>query len=88
RLNPGDLLFLYGIIYSSGRFWIEGLRIDSLCANGVGGSCEGSIRVAQLVSMVAIVVCGVLIFLNHRRPFAGTPTVRPDGDASPVSEAR
>lgn len=72
RLKPGDLLFLYGIIYSSGRFWIEGLRIDSLCANGIGGSCEGSIRVAQLVSVVAIVLCAVLLFLNHTRQAGGS----------------
>lgn len=74
RLNPGDLLFLYGIIYSSGRFWIEGLRTDSLCANGIGGECEGSIRVAQLVSVTTIVLCAFLLYLNHRRPFAGSST--------------
>jgi phosphatidylglycerol:prolipoprotein diacylglycerol transferase len=71
RLKPGDLLFLYGMIYSSGRFWIEGLRVDSLCANGIGGECEGSIRVAQLVSIVVIVICALLFVFNHRWPFAG-----------------
>jgi phosphatidylglycerol:prolipoprotein diacylglycerol transferase len=71
-LRPGDLLFLYGIIYSSGRFWIEGLRIDSLCLNGIGGTCEGSIRVAQLISGVIFTLCVVALIWNHRRP---TPQV-------------
>lgn len=66
-LRPGDLLFLYGIIYSSGRFWIEGLRTDSLCLNGVGGECVGSLRVAQLVSLSLIVVCAAALAWNHRR---------------------
>ncbi len=70
RLHPGDLLFLYGIIYSSGRFWIEGLRTDSLCISGIGGSCERSFRVAQLVSIVTIALCAVLLIINHRWPFA------------------
>lgn len=67
KLRPGDLLFLYGIIYSSGRFWIEGLRIDSLCLNGIGGTCEGSIRVAQLISAAIIAVCVIALIINHRR---------------------
>jgi phosphatidylglycerol:prolipoprotein diacylglycerol transferase len=66
-LRPGDLLFLYGMIYSAGRFWIEGLRTDSLCLNGVGGDCTGSIRVAQLVSLALIAACAVAMVANHRR---------------------
>jgi phosphatidylglycerol:prolipoprotein diacylglycerol transferase len=67
-LCNGDLLFLYGIYYSLGRVWIEGLRTDSLCLNGMGGDCAGSIRVAQLVSLSIIVIGSVALFLNHRRP--------------------
>ncbi len=67
-LRPGDVLFLYGIIYSAGRYWIEGLRTDSLCLNGVGGDCAGSIRVAQLISLVLIAACAVAMIVNHRRP--------------------
>jgi phosphatidylglycerol:prolipoprotein diacylglycerol transferase len=58
NLRPGDVLFLYLIIYSSGRVWIEGLRTDSLTA--------GPLRVAQIVSIVLIVVGIVALFLNHR----------------------
>ncbi len=66
-LHPGDLLFLYGIFYSAGRFWIEGLRTDSLCLNGVGGDCAGSIRVAQLISLIAILIGIAALIWNHRR---------------------
>ena len=69
RLRPGDLLFLYLIIYSSGRLWIEGLRIDSLCGDGVGGDCLGSFRVAQIVSMILIALGAIGLLANHwRRP--------------------
>lgn len=73
RLRPGDLLFLYAIIYSAGRFWIEGLRTDSLCWNGVGGSCEGSLRMAQVMSLVFIALGAIALFVNHRRPLPPPP---------------
>jgi phosphatidylglycerol:prolipoprotein diacylglycerol transferase len=80
-LRPGDLLFLYGIIYSTGRFWIEGLRTDSLCLNGVGGDCAGSLRVAQLVSLALIGICAVALVINHRRPPAQEPAEQPHDEA-------
>jgi phosphatidylglycerol---prolipoprotein diacylglyceryl transferase len=67
RLRPGDLLFLYLIIYSSGRLWIEGLRTDSLCSNGVGGDCAGALRVAQIVSLAFIAVGVIGLVINHWR---------------------
>jgi phosphatidylglycerol:prolipoprotein diacylglycerol transferase len=48
RLKPGMLFCFYAIAYSSGRFWIEGLRTDSLMA--------GPLKMAQLVSLVGIVL--------------------------------
>ncbi|MCU0494195.1 MAG: prolipoprotein diacylglyceryl transferase [Chloroflexaceae bacterium] len=78
-LRDGDILFLYGIIYSLGRVWIEGLRTDSLCLNGVGGDCAGSIRVAQLISLIVIVVCAVALYLNHHRPPADAAVAVPAG---------
>lgn len=45
----GSLLFVYGMYYSLGRFFIEGLRMDSLML--------GPLRIAQVVSAVAIVGC-------------------------------
>jgi phosphatidylglycerol:prolipoprotein diacylglycerol transferase len=61
---PGTLFLAYLGLYSLGRLWIEGLRTDSLML--------GSIRVAQLVSVVAIVVAAVSIplLLLRRRPRA------------------
>jgi phosphatidylglycerol:prolipoprotein diacylglycerol transferase len=80
-LRPGDLLFLYAIIYSSGRVWIEGLRTDSLCANGVGGSCDGSLRMAQVMSIALIVIGVVALIINHRRPLPPqTPDDAPRAD--------
>jgi phosphatidylglycerol:prolipoprotein diacylglycerol transferase len=67
RLLPGDLFFLYAIYYSLGRFWIEGLRIDSLCANGIGGECHGSLRVAQLISLGLIALGTLGLLFNHLR---------------------
>ncbi|NNJ10375.1 prolipoprotein diacylglyceryl transferase [Chloroflexales bacterium ZM16-3] len=82
-LRPGDVIFLYGMIYSAGRFWIEGLRTDSLCLNGVGGECPGSLRVAQLVSLALILACAVAIAINHRKPLSPEPelTTEDNGQA-------
>lgn len=56
---PGDIFFSYAFLYSLGRFFIEGLRTDSLML--------GPFRVAQLVSVAVILVATVLILRNHRR---------------------
>lgn len=53
----GEVFLLYLILYSVARLFIEGLRTDSLML--------GPIRVAQLVSLLAIIIC-ILIF-NRRR---------------------
>ncbi len=48
RLKVGTLFLVYMVTYSSGRFWIEGLRTDSLML--------GPLRIAQVVSVVGIVL--------------------------------
>lgn len=53
RPRPGRVFALYMVGYSVGRFFIEGFRADSLM--------WGSLRVAQLVSLVMIVT-GLLLF--------------------------
>ena len=70
RLLHGDVFLLYGILYSLGRIWIEGLRTDSLCSNQVGGACTGAFRTAQIVSLVVILAFGVILAVRHlrRRP--------------------
>ena len=49
--TPGLITCLYLISYSFGRFWIEGLRIDSLCLGGYPPYCEGGLRIAQFISI-------------------------------------
>jgi phosphatidylglycerol:prolipoprotein diacylglycerol transferase len=48
RLKTGTLFLVYMAAYSSGRFWIEGLRTDSLML--------GPLRMAQMVSLAGIVL--------------------------------
>ncbi|WP_017304104.1 prolipoprotein diacylglyceryl transferase [Spirulina subsalsa] len=48
RLKVGTLFFVYALGYSTGRLWIEGLRMDSLMLGGL--------RVAQLVSLGGILI--------------------------------
>ena len=50
-ITPGLITCMYLITYSFGRFWIEGLRIDSLCLGGYPPFCEGGLRIAQFISI-------------------------------------
>jgi phosphatidylglycerol:prolipoprotein diacylglycerol transferase len=56
---PGQLLLLYLGLYSAGRFFIEGMRTDSLML--------GPARVAQLVSLILIVTAAAGIFYLRRK---------------------
>lgn len=66
-LRPGDIALGYAIVYGCGRLWIEGLRTDSLCTSGIGGSCEGALRTAQLASLGLIALGVIGLVVNHRR---------------------
>lgn len=46
RLKVGTLFLVYWVAYSLGRFWIEGLRTDSLML--------GPLRMAQIISLIGI----------------------------------
>jgi len=60
RLRPGTLTLVYFCTYSVGRFFIEGLRTDSLMI--------GSLRIAQVVSVVGFGVgIGGLLWLYYGR---------------------
>ena len=48
----GQLAITYLILYSIGRFFIEGLRTDSLMI--------GPLRMAQVISLLTIIVCFIL----------------------------
>ena len=67
-LRTGDIALFYAIWYGIGRFWIEALRTDSLCVGAytLDGSCAGGLRIAQLVSLAALVICGLVLAWRHR----------------------
>lgn len=55
----GQILVDYIILYSIGRFFIEGLRTDSLML--------GPLRMAQVVSLVCIIIGVILNYILSRR---------------------
>ncbi|KZR69842.1 Prolipoprotein diacylglyceryl transferase [Prochlorococcus marinus str. MIT 1313] len=58
KLPAGALSCLYLITYSLGRVWIEALRTDPLCLGALPPSCEGGLRIAQLMSLAMMAVGG------------------------------
>jgi phosphatidylglycerol---prolipoprotein diacylglyceryl transferase len=66
KIRTGTLTMTYAIAYSLGRFWIEGLRTDSLMV--------GSLRTAQIISLVAIAlgIAGLVWLYGLRRRFPDT----------------
>lgn len=54
----GETFLLYIALYSVGRFFIEGLRTDSLML--------GSFRVAQLISLVSILVALIILVVRRK----------------------
>jgi phosphatidylglycerol:prolipoprotein diacylglycerol transferase len=62
KLKTGTITFVYLIAYSCGRFWIEGLRTDSLMF--------GPLRMAQIVSLMAIAlgIFGLIWLYKLKKP--------------------
>jgi len=60
QLLTGDLFLLYLVCYSLGRFWIEGLRTDSLML--------GPLRMAQVISLLFIGLGSVWLYVRRRPP--------------------
>ena len=58
RKFKGQLALLYGMLYSLERYFVEGLRTDSLML--------GEIRIAQLVSIISIFGCAVAYFVLNK----------------------
>ncbi|WP_459168936.1 prolipoprotein diacylglyceryl transferase [Natronospora cellulosivora (SeqCode)] len=56
-VQKGDIFLLYIIGYSIGRLFIEGIRTDSLML--------GPFRVAQLVSITAILLGAIVLYKKH-----------------------
>jgi phosphatidylglycerol:prolipoprotein diacylglycerol transferase len=78
-LPDGALACVYLMAYSSGRIWIEGLRLDPLCLVGLPPFCSGGLRMAQLMSLLLILLGGIgLWWLTvRRRPLPDPSGVRP-----------
>ena len=57
--KKGTVFFSYIGLYSLGRFFIEGLRTDSLMLGGI--------RVAQLVSLTGIALWIIFLVMNYKR---------------------
>ena len=55
--KPGTTTLFYLLLYGVGRFFIEGLRTDSLMS--------GSIRVSQLLSLALVIFSGTLLLLRR-----------------------
>jgi phosphatidylglycerol:prolipoprotein diacylglycerol transferase len=58
NFRRGELFLSYVIWYSIGRFFVEGLRTDSLML--------GSLRMAQTISIV-LVACALAILIYRRK---------------------
>ena len=61
RRYNGQIALLYAVWYGAGRFWIEGLRTDSLLIPGVG------LRVSQVVALVGVVAGLVLLIVLGKK---------------------
>ena len=62
RRYDGQCALIYFFWYGLGRFWIEGLRTDSLYIGGSG------IRVSQLLSLILALTAGTVLLLQSRKP--------------------
>lgn len=73
RLKAGTLFLVYLIGYSLGRFWIEGLRTDSLML--------GPLRIAQVVSLVGISLglAGLAWLYLYKRSLPDVAPVQEEG---------
>ncbi len=67
KLPSGALSFIYLISYSLGRLWIEGLRIDPLCIGSIPPYCEGGMRMAQIMSIILILLGSIGLWFIYKR---------------------
>ncbi|MBR7073990.1 MAG: prolipoprotein diacylglyceryl transferase [Oscillospiraceae bacterium] len=64
RRFDGHCMSLYFLLYGLGRFWIEGLRTDSLYLGGTG------IRISQALSLVLVLASLALLIYKRRQLFS------------------
>jgi phosphatidylglycerol---prolipoprotein diacylglyceryl transferase len=72
KLKRGTVFLVYAIAYSCGRFWIEGLRTDSLML--------GPLKMAQMVSLIGIGIglLGLVWLYPMKRSLPDVATSRPN----------
>ena len=58
RRLPGEVFFLYMVIYGLGRFWVEGLRTDSLMM--------GPLRISQVLAGIFVVVFSAIVVIKRK----------------------
>ena len=56
--KKGQVVLLYAILYGIVRFFVEGLRTDSLMFLGF--------RVSQILSLVAVIVGSIIFVINRK----------------------
>lgn len=57
----GEIALMYVVWYGAGRFWIEGLRTDSLMSSFLG------MRVSQVLALVSVVAALVALILLRKK---------------------
>jgi len=63
KKHEGEVFILYMILYGTGRFWIEGLRTDSLM--------WGNFRISQLLAgIIVVVLTFIFVFRRKKRPLS------------------
>jgi phosphatidylglycerol:prolipoprotein diacylglycerol transferase len=72
NLRRGELFLTYVIWYSVGRFFIEGMRTDSLML-------FDTIRVAQLISVLLVIAAVSLILYRRQAGLAKARYLSKDG---------
>lgn len=60
RFN-GEIALMYAAWYGAGRFWIEGLRTDSLMLPGI------TLRVSQLIALISVLAAVAAIVIVRRK---------------------
>lgn len=55
----GQMILAYASLYGLGRFWIEGLRTDSLMI--------GTFRVSQVLAFLSFIVFGIIYFVLYKK---------------------
>ena len=80
RRYDGQNMLIYFLCYGIGRFWIEGLRTDSLY---IGSS---NIRASQLLSLALVIVSAIILAVQSRRSHGPTFAQRKKAEAQQEEE--